>query len=314
MDPLKALAKKLPHPLLFRAYLATEHRRMERLAEAARRRAGIPPLRGADVSAWKRSTTVFILGSGSSINRIPAERWQAIAGHDSIALNLWPLHPFVPSIYCFESMLESEAPYRTLRDAIEERQHDYRDTLKIVTDCYYEQSQIIDRLPLEWRWNLYCAHTIPAVARTVAELEYCVRYWERRGAFAPASRVSRLFKYGSNLIAGVTFAIRMGYRQIVLCGVDLRDQRYFFQDAELFPRLSGLEFAPRSEPHPTTRRLPFLVPVDEVLLALKREIMEPRGIELSVESRTSALWPRLPEAPESLFEVAAQPAAPRSQG
>lgn len=311
MDPLKAVAKRLPHPLLFRAYLATEHRRMERVAEAARRRAGIAPLREADLGAWKRSPVVFLLGSGSSINRISGERWKAIADHDTIALNLWPLHPFVPRIYCFESMLESEAPYRTLRDAIEERQHDYRDTLKIVNDCYYEQPQIIDHLSPEWRQNLYCAHTIPAVARTTAELEYCVRYWERRDAFSATPHVSRLFKYGSNLIAGVTLALRMEYRQIVLCGVDLTDQAYFFHDPELFPRFSGLEFAPRSEPHPTTRRLPFLVPVDEVLLVLKHEIMEPRGIELSVESRTSALWPRLPEAPESLYEVAA--AAPRSQ-
>ena len=211
-------------------------------------------------------------------------------------------------------MLESHLPYRTLRDAIEERQHDYLDTLKIVDDCYYEQPQIIDGLPPEWRQNLYCAHTIPAVARTAAELEYCVRYWDRRDAFSPTPHVSRLFKYGSNLIAGVTLAIRMDYRRIVLCGVDLADQAYFFQDAELFPRFSGLEFVPRSEPHATARRLPFLVPVDEVLLVLKREIMEPRGIELCVENRSSALWPRIPEAPESLYDVAAPAAAPRSQG
>ena len=35
--------------------------------------------------------------------------------------------------------------------------------------------------------------------------------------------------------------------------------------------------------------------------AMKRLLFDPAGIELYVENRSSALWPRIPEAPSSLF-------------
>jgi len=297
---LKRAAARLPHPLLYRLYLAWSWRRLERVAESNRRRAGIPLLSERDLTGFRRSETVFILGSGPSINCISAERWRAMAEHDTIGLNLWPLHPFVPLIYCFEDMARTEAPYAALRQAFERRQEDYRDTLKIVDDCF--SGDLIRDLPAGWKTDLFCVHTLPAVAREPSELEYCIRYLDHRDAFTASSRLVRVFKYGSNLIACVALSVRLGYKQIVLCGVDLRDQAYFYQDPALFPEFSQLEFLPRNEKHVTTLSLDWLVPASEVLLNLRRRVLEPRGVALYVESRSSALWPRIKEAPAATWE------------
>jgi hypothetical protein len=297
----KKLAARLPHPLLYRVYLAWKWRALQRLSDASCRKAGVPPLAELDLNGFRRSDTVFILGSGSSINAIRAERWEAIARHDSIGLNLWPLHPFVPRVYCFEDMPPSEAPYPLLRSAFERRQDEYRDTLKIVNDCFYDGPQLINDLPTGWRTNLYYAPTMPAVARNASELAYCVRYLSRRGAFASSGRIEKLFKYGSNLIVCVSLAIRLGYKNLVLCGVDLKDQRYFYQDPELFPDMCDVEFLPRAQVHVTARSLDWLVPSKEVLGVLAAEVMAPRGIKLYVENAASGLHPEVPEAPASLF-------------
>ncbi len=320
-DLLTKGAQHLPYPILLRAYAATEGRHQCRLAAAVARRAGIPLL---DIEVFRRrknSDTVFVLGSGSSINRIGSERWQAIAAHDTIGFNFWPIHPFVPTFYLFESLPPaSKDPtfhpgmFPLLLELFARRADDYARTPKLVSNLAQAGDQLVFHLPEGWKQELYAAEPMTYPARSSAEFRSALKYAEGKNAFDPAGRAARLFKYSSNLVACLTLALRLGYRRIVLCGVDLDDQAYFYQDPEFFPDYAQVEFAPRNMPHFITRSLPWLVPIDEVLLLLKREIMEPRSIELCVESRSSALWPRIPEAPQSLYEVAAPAAAPRSQG
>ena len=50
----------------------------------------------------KSSETVFILGSGGSIAEISEREWDLIDSHDSIGLNRWPIHDFVPTYYVLE--------------------------------------------------------------------------------------------------------------------------------------------------------------------------------------------------------------------
>jgi hypothetical protein len=38
---------------------------------------------------------------------------------------------------------------------------------------------------------------------------------------------------------------------------------------------------------------------------MKRQLLDPRGIQLYVENRSSALWPKISEAPDSLFNAQA---------
>ncbi len=98
----------------------------------------------------------------------------------------------------------------------------------------------------------------------------------------------------------------MGYRKIVLCGVDLTRAEYFYQDPALYPETAELEYMPRAGKHMTLTRYAWgTMPIDEVVAEMKQQVLDPAGIELYVENRSSALWPEIEEAPDSVFEVPA---------
>src|SRR5205085_6794487 len=103
MRRLKSWIKSLPYPVLIRIYYAWYALLWLPRYELARRRGRFPLLGNLDLSQLKTSDTLFILGSGPSINAISPDRWEAIARSDSIGFNFWLYHPFVPKIYFFES-------------------------------------------------------------------------------------------------------------------------------------------------------------------------------------------------------------------
>src|ERR1039458_7387443 len=131
---LRALAKRLPHPLLMRLHHRYQLRVQSALARRVADRTGLPLLEKLDLSQIKTSDTVFVLGSGASINEILDRRWEVIGRHDTIALNFWPVHPFVPRIYLFENVDRAEG-YETMFDVLQQllcrRAVDYRNVVKI---------------------------------------------------------------------------------------------------------------------------------------------------------------------------------------
>lgn len=285
-----------------RLYAQVYRWREQRLGERARRRAGVPSLSELDLAAVKGSDTLFVLGSGPSINRIPAERWQAMARHDTVGFNFWLLHPFVPKMYFFESLARDNPAYRPLLEALGERAGDYAETVKVIMDMEPPRESLFE-LPEGVRRRLYAAKTITLLARDQRELAAGMRYLKRRGTFRPASRFDALLKYNGSLTSMINLGVKMRYRRIVLCGIDMKRQDYFFQDPVLYPRTQHLEFAPRDEKHHTYTANPWMVPMTQVIATMEKAVLKPAGIELLLENRESALWPQVPEAPETVYSA-----------
>ena len=97
-------------------------------------------------------------------------------------------------------------------------------------------------------------------------------------------RVSAIFKQATTLSSLVALAIRMQYRTIVLCGVDLNDSEYFYQDPILYPDSAELEFRARNQPHLTNQPMPWRITIKSVILEMKRQLMDPEGIQLYVRA------------------------------
>ena len=70
---------------------------------------GLIPLGYDLVKKYKKSDTLFILGSGSTINKISDKQWGKIDDHDSIGFNFWLVHDFVPDFFKFELDLSGES-------------------------------------------------------------------------------------------------------------------------------------------------------------------------------------------------------------
>ena len=305
MKMIRSLAKQLPHPLLCRLYHHARLREESSLAAKAASLAGLPLLETLDLPSLRTSEMLFILGSASSINDISDERWIAIGRHDSVGINFWPAHPFVPRFFHFENMVYDQQPemYDALRLLLERRSKDYANTLKIITEVNpIGPRQTVFELPEGMKHNLYVGFSMPVIARTEEELRAGVRYMHSVGAFSPRARVAWLFKYGGSVIAMMTLAVLMGYKRIVLCGVDLNKQNYFYQHRERYPEYADWEFVSRNEAHLTTRSLPWLIPAQSAVYIFKELVLDPDGIELFVESRASTLYPRVPLASQTLFE------------
>jgi hypothetical protein len=262
-------------------------------------------LQTLDLAGLRGSDTLFVLGSARSINEIPDERWRIIGLHDSVGINFWPVHPFVPRFYHFENIALDTQPvmFEALRRLLEKRADEYATTVKIVTELGAVQGrQLIFEIPEGMKRNFYAGFSMPVVARNEEELRAGIRYMQLLGCFTQRTHIAWLFKYGGSVIAMMTLGVIMGYRRIVLCGVDLNNQDYFYHHRERYPECAGWEFAPRKDVHLTARRLPWLVPAQSAVRLFKELVLDTEGIELFVESPVSTLYPRVPLASQALFE------------
>jgi len=266
-----------------------------------------------NLRSLKESDTLFVLGSAWSINDIPDEKWNIIARHDTIGLNFWPAHSFVPKFFHFENLTYEYQPvaYDAFRLLMERRSAAYANTVKIITDLApVGTRQIVFELPEGMKNNSYVGFALPIVARNEEEFRAGIRYMRSIGAFSPRAKVAWLFKSSGSVTAAMTIAVVMGYKRIVLCGVDLNQQNYFYQLRERYPEYADWEFASRSEAHLSTRRLPWLVPAQSAVCIFKEMILDAAGIELFVENRASTLYPRVPLASQALFEELAYQGVP----
>ena len=251
----------------------------------------------------RHTDTVFLLGTGRSINNISQQRLAAIAAHDSMGLNFWIRHPLIPRIYFVEA-----APPEAFDRLVElawRREQDYKDVVKIVTTVVNQsplRERQLSKLPPSWLGQLWPVDGVTMFARNPSELRQELSRPRARGLFADRGPVTRLFKYMGTMTSMISLAVRMGYRNIVLCGVDLSTPGHFHNDPERYPDMRGFSNGP-----PTRRHLMLAdgLPhcgADQVIYALADMVLRPRGVSLYVENDHSALYPIVPVAPDALFE------------
>jgi hypothetical protein len=305
----KKFAKSLPFPSFLRLfYIFYFLFTLPKLSRAARSN-GIKSFSELDLRELKRSEALFILGNGPSINQITESRWRAIQSRDTMACNFWLYHHFIPKFYFFELIDSGASPtvYREFLRVANRRAHDYRNVVKVVTEVHRERLSMLHELSDEWRENIYTFSPVPLAARTEAEFVYALAYLRQKGIFQSRHRIQYLFKYGTTLTALVGLAARMEYKQIVLCGVDLGTAHYFYNDRRFYPEVRPDSRGAVAGRFYAMTDIPWMVKIDAVLNSLRKQVLEPAGIELYVENRSSALWPEIPEAPQELFAHTGQP-------
>ena len=271
----------------FRYWLRWVRNERRRLAKVARyrRATGLRPFRLSELRNKRRSDTLFILGSGASINRLDDADWDTIARHDSIGLNFWMLHRFVPDFYMFEAGPTGERT-RDFERFLSERADRYRDVPLIYKDTDRHQLNLA-ALPDQ----------IVANMRVLNKINLPIdeeRFLRRALTWALRLRVPRitdlqLFARVS-IVQAISIGAAMGYKEIILAGVDLNNIRYFWQDD---PELSWFGVAQSGTVHKTMVKDQFL-PVDRIIDTVEDVWLKPAGIRLYCGHATSALHPQLP--------------------
>jgi len=291
------------YPVFLRSYYLKYLLSELRKDEHCMRKLGIRPFSELDVNALKRSDTLFILASGSSINQISPARWEIIQQHDSIGFNFWLIHPFVPTMYFVEAIQEDHpfSMFEPLCRIARKRAPDYERVVKVVTELRnaFPEGQFAGFSAIPGGWHTL--RTFPVAARTDGEFAYGLDYLRRKGLFEPGRRIRSVFKQATTLSCLIALAVRMQYRKIVLCGVDLNHSQYFYQDSRLYPETAELEFSPSNERHATNSPMPWRISIEAVILEMKRQLLDPAGFQIFVENRSSALWPKIEVVPESVL-------------
>jgi hypothetical protein len=285
--------------VLYARHLLIERPRVRRRIAAT----GVPLLSRDRLIGVKRTDTLFVLGSGSSINRIGPARWATIGRYDSIGLNFWLFHQFVPTIYYFELVEGHE--HDIIRDftAIAGRAASrYRGTLKIASE-FHNGLRLLEALSDEFRENLTAHLSVPAYIDSDRQLSASIRLLKRFGVFAPQSGPHNLFKHAGSLSSVLCLAVKMKYRRIVLCGIDLSSPEYFYQDKTFYPDSVHVQSSIRTPRHESImpRLYRNAYPADKIVAELKKQILDPLGIEIYVENRSSALYPGVPVASDRLW-------------
>ena len=288
----KSYAVLSSSPRLFQAYRSL--RFLEKSAACHR-------LSRLSFNERRASNTVFIFGTGASLNEYPDEWWDVVRSHDSIGMNFFLLHEHVPTFHVMESV---HGIRRQLLEARYVERGDYQDVPLIVKTQLSNLSssrvdaRIKDLMSLrpEVLTNAYLPIDLLVAGKNTRDVEASYRLSARLGLWTPKDRFLILTKRRGSVAYLLNFAVRAGYRRIVLCGVDLNHTEYFYDSRRQELESAGLPVPINTEPgevHSTNDPAKHPVTMHHVILAIKRVILDPAGIELMVGAESSALHPDL---------------------
>jgi len=264
---------------------------------------GLQALSKLDVSQYKTSDTLYILGSGISIMDLTQEEWASISSHDSIGFNSWMHHPFVPTYYCMETPMKSEHFDLNIA-ALNRKKEEYSQVPFIIQYQHYLKSpNTFERLELpkeNYYWNA------PLMPYTTNErlLNRVLNWWKNKHEL----NMSWVLHYAGSISYLISMGYLMGYKKIVLLGIDLNNSDYFFhhpqasQEAKEYAKihdelLGQSEESSTSKAHQTTDKkftsTYGCLPIDDYIYKFQK-ILNDLDIELEIGNTSSKLYPKLP--------------------
>jgi len=176
-----------------------------------------------------RTDTFYILGSGASIEDLTKEHFDHIANHASVGINNWGVHPFVPDVYSFESVpwVGDGQDFRRAMGLL--RRGDIRSRrpeILILRPKTPSEIENISILPDELRASVSFYGRVTPATRELRNLAGDVAAY-----FAQAVKrhPSVVLDSGASVIRMTVLGILLGFRRIVLAGVDLNGSPYFWE-------------------------------------------------------------------------------------
>lgn len=285
----------LPYALGYIVVKTVENKYVvDRLAK----KTGLPTITNLDFTEIKNSDTLFILGTGSSVNRYECNQWKTIAKNDSAGVNYWAIHDFVPDFYSFE-LPKTEDHRNSLYHIFQAKSSEYKDTPFLLKDVPSHSSKIdINRLPDSIKANLYLSidTRVPWNQEDLESLRRGYELLDKLGYFSQDD--IGIVPYSCASIVYLTMlGLRMGYDDIVLCGVDLDNPEHFYTE-------ESRHYVDRAIPvkkpevkrtqHKTIDETAKLITVPEAIDILQATVLEKYDCNLHIGSTESALYPDLP--------------------
>jgi hypothetical protein len=241
-----------------------------------------------ELRAARRSDTVFIFGSGASLNDLSTAEWSHFARHDVFGFNLFYYARWIPvGFHLLRGTYYGDLRWQTYANEV---------AAEIRTNpCFAETIVILqEEYTAELGNTLIGSGVLPTRNRIF-------RYRTARADGLPTHSFREGLRHtAGTLTDAVNCAYLLGWKHIVLVGVDLYDSRYFFLPADqtlgqdpatgttIGVERNAWRGQTAAEPHNTAR-----IGIIE-LMAQWRPALASEGIGLSVYNPRSLLAQVLP--------------------
>ncbi len=253
-----------------------------------------------DATKYKTSDQLFILGSSYSINDVTEEEWQMVKAADSVGVNNWVFHDFVPTYYVLETPQRTEQ-FSFFKEELNKKAEAYKNVPFFVQYVHYSKSKNhLDDVKIDSSKIFYNVPYMPNTLNT-SIIKKMLKQWNAK----QNKTLEDLIHYSGSLSYIIMMGVILGYKEIVLLGVDLNDNRYFFQDG--YNSKTANNFI---ESYKESLRIVRNTTLDaKYLLADKKktqifgcisfpdymvylkEAVEAEGVSLKIGSKGSALYP-----------------------
>jgi len=178
---------------------------------------------------YKTCDTLFVLGAGQSINNLTDENFHEIEKYDSIGVNGFAYHNFVPKFHSFE--LENQHNPLALgmfigtSNNIINLQEKYKKTAIIFRQYKIKNEELESNVKRiigfgNAYWNVY--DQMPG--NSLEEYENYLKIYKKKGLFDH----NDFFPNKSSSMSWViSMAYQLKYKEIVFCGVDLLGDHFY---------------------------------------------------------------------------------------
>lgn len=247
------------------------------------------------VQEKKKSDTIFILGSGSSINEYSSKQWEDISNNDSLGFNFWILHDFVPTFYMFELPGDEDAKEFYL-EKVRVKSLEYGSTLIFLKEGNKGKKGVMN-LPAELRSKVRTLFnpTLPIIK--AKHIDFALQVMLKFLSIFKKTEMLIVFNKRASLFSAIIFSYLVGYKKIVLCGIDLNNSNYFY-DSNATNFQNNLKQPKESinpeNKHKTDDTKYGEVTISKLVERIDKVILKPNNISLYIGTTNSALSSLLP--------------------
>jgi hypothetical protein len=182
---------------------------------------------------------MYIFGNGASVNALTESDFEEIGMGASIGTNAWPLHPFVPDIFSFEFSRHSLSPDPELEWLVgrAERKILLRQerALLFLRPGLPAGAGAMVPLSLAGKEQAFLYGRANLFSSNLRALDSDLKQLMRAVASGSLNPLA-LPDNGSSVVRMIFLSLILGFRKIVLTGVDLNNSPYFWFDSTFIER------------------------------------------------------------------------------
>ncbi|MGZ5280758.1 MAG: hypothetical protein ACXWEY_00620 [Bacteroidia bacterium] len=253
---------------------------------------------------YNSSKTLFLLGSGPSINELKSEHWELIKENDSWGFNLWHIHDFVPNVY-FGQVGALSLQSQVMENAMLKKQDIYKNATIILRGAVFNKLKFHEssfgRLLLQNFNNVIPLPEYVIHSNCNIQPETYLNILHDTGFFRYENFDYPIPKFGATIGLLLSLAIKLGYKKIVLCGVDMLNNDHFYHDEKYSANDEDI--------HELTKRDSSLINANsdrtkraftdfDYILAFKKYLNEKSNGEIYLSTQNSLLYPHLEIYPD----------------